>query len=224
MSRHGAPWITPGRPALLETLSLLFLFQTSTAHPRLHLPFFPCDINLIEVILFLCQLCLTHTLRSSVFPLQTLLLRIHALTFFLSSSPSIYFCDKLWFSTVYPAGGHGWFFIRLPGVCSHWPKAGCVRSGSASAQRHNQVPNWSWLRAGCLRSQANQAPCTSPKNMSLIRAVDPKSKLKCSSFALHINPSSTPPCIHSRVRWQREHFGGHHFFPCTSQATLTSLS
>lgn len=75
---------------------LLFLFQTSTAHPRVHLPFFPHDINLIKVIIFLCQLCLTRTLRSSMLLIQTLLLSTpHALTFLALPSFSISFLDLI---------------------------------------------------------------------------------------------------------------------------------
>lgn len=49
-------------------------------------PFFPCDINLMKVIIFLYQLSLAHTLRSSILFIQASLLSIHASTFLKPSS------------------------------------------------------------------------------------------------------------------------------------------
>lgn len=63
-----------------------------------------------------------------------------------------------------------------------------------------RVPNWSWLTAGWLRSQAKQVLQTSHKNMPLHGAVDFKSKLKCFSFALHGSPSSTALRVYPRLR------------------------
>lgn len=61
------------RAADLNLYTALFALslQTSTVHPRVHLPFFPHDINPIKVIILLSQLCLAHTPRSSVLLIQT---------------------------------------------------------------------------------------------------------------------------------------------------------